>query len=259
MKLQLLLLTLFMVVSSAAAQAQLINIAIDPALTGSGSSDMSGAAVLGGSSDQWNLLDTSSSTGTSLTDSNGGLTAVTLSYSNIPGVNWAPSYPGSYADINSGLAPGLLVNSLYNFASNGAASFTLTGLAPDTQYNLVLYTTNYNSGADATYTVNGLTGTLEQNQSGTFTSTPILVPPLGDAADTVSGNYIQFPVTTDGLGILDITQTAAASNTTNNGNGAFIFTGLQIEAVPEPSVDAMMVAGLGALLFILARKRRTVI
>jgi len=234
------------------ANAQLLNIAVDPAATGSGTSDMSGVAVLGnGPSDQWNLVGDSyfGTTTGDLIDSAGTTTGVTLFYSNLG----AETYPLP----NSTFTPDLYNNYVFAFTGSAdpandslrgteASPLDFSGLAANTTYQLEFYSYNSGSGSDTTYTINGNTETLEQVSNTTaFTST--LVSP-----GVYSGNYIQVTGMTDSLGNLDIALGSAASNTSGN----YGFTGIQIEAVPEPSTEAMMVAGLVALLYIGARKRR---
>jgi hypothetical protein len=261
MKLRLLLLSLLLTTSSFVAHAQLINV---DTLSPNGpytATTMTGPAVLGiSSTDQWNTItQTYFGNSVNLTDSTGATNGVSLFYQNIGSNSGAPASDGN-------LAPALFQNALG--ASNGSllngnafTSFNFSGLEDSTDYTLELYTINgqaigydpttnstFDGVADLTFTLNGISTTLDQVPSTTYTSDYV-------SPGVYSGNYVQLTGSTDASGNLNLTVANASSNTVGN----YFLSGIQLEpaaVVPEPSTDAMMLAGLGALLFLIARKRR---
>lgn len=115
-----------------------------------------------------------------------------------------------------------------------SATFTLSGLAPSSVYNLYLYGKQGWSTA-TTFTV----GTESQStSSGAF-----------DGTFTTGRDYVRFAnVAADATGTITGTMTAAAIYGAING--------LQLQSVPEPSTIVLAAAGLIGLLAYAWRRRK---
>jgi endoglucanase len=116
---------------------------------------MSGAAVLGTAGEKWNGINVNSGTGIALTNADGSVSPVTMSFT---------SGGGYDANSFSGVTPfagtpydALMEDYLYN--SGTPQTITLSGLAPNSSYKLVLYNAaDTNAAGRITYfTVNGIT------------------------------------------------------------------------------------------------------
>ncbi len=127
--------------STSPLQAQLINVDFNNNSYGAGHGGpnpgptMSGAAVLGAAGDQWNGINVSSGAGVSLIYANGSNSPVTMTFTS-----------GGGYDVNSfgGSTPfagtpydALMEDYLYNGGT--PQTITLSGLAANSKYNLVLY------------------------------------------------------------------------------------------------------------------------
>ena len=182
-------------------QAQLINVNFTlNSSAGSGgpnpSPTMSGAAVLGAAGDQWNGINTGSGNGISLIYANGSNSTVTMAFTSGGGYN-VNDYGGS-TPFASTLYNALMENYLYN---NGTMqTITLSGLAVNTAYNLVLYNAANTAAAGRTtyFTVNGNTVGSTWN---------------GSSSTLIAGvDYVQFAsALSDGSGNLAITYTGAGT------------------------------------------------
>ncbi len=113
---------------------------------------MSGAAVLGAAGDQWNGIDVSSGTGIPLFYVNGSNSPVTMTFT---------SGGGYDANSNGGSTPfaGTPYDALmedYLFSGGVAQTVTLSGLRPNSRYDLVLYNAADVNGVGRTtyFTVN---------------------------------------------------------------------------------------------------------
>jgi endoglucanase len=171
---------------------------------------MSGAAVLGSAGDQWNGINTSSGSGIPLIYANGSSSTVTMTFTSGGGYNvndYSGSTPFASTPYNA-----LMENYLYN---NGTLqTITLSGLAANSTYNLVLYNAaNTTAAGRITYfTVNGDT------QGSTWN---------GSSSTLIAGvDYVDFAsVLSDGSGNLGITYTG-------NGSAEGDINGFQIQAAP---------------------------
>lgn len=196
-------------------QAQLIDVNFTlNSSTGAGgpnpSPTMSGAAVLGAAGDQWNGINTSGGSGIPLIYVNGSSSTVTMTFTSGGGYNvndYGGSTPFSSTPYNA-----LMENYLYN---NGTLqTITLSGLAANSPYNLVLYNAANVSAAGRTtyFTVNGAA------QSSTWN---------GSSSTLIAGvDYVDFAsALSDGSGNLGITYTG-------NGSTEGDINGFQIQAAP---------------------------
>jgi endoglucanase len=169
---------------------------------------MSGAAVLGAAGDQWNGINTSSGSGIPLIYANGSNSTVTMTFTSGGGYNvndYGGSTPFASTPYNA-----LMENYLYN---NGIPqTITLSGLAANSTYNLVLYNAANVSAAGRTtyFTVNDAT------QSSTWN---------GSSSTLIAGvDYVDFALAlSDGSGNLGVTYTG-------NGSAEGDINGFQIQA-----------------------------
>ncbi len=168
---------------------------------------MNGAAVLGSAGDQWNGISSSSGTGISLIYSDGTVSPVKMVFSSGGGYN-VFDYGGT-TPFAGGANTALMEDYLYN---NGVSqTITLSGLAPNTAYNLALYNgANTSANGRTTYfTVNS--NTLSSTWTGTCST---LIPGI---------DYVYFPAAwSDGTGTLSITYTG-------NGSAEGDINGFQIQ------------------------------
>jgi endoglucanase len=168
---------------------------------------MSGAAVLGAAADQWNGISGNSGRGISLNYSDGSASPVQMAFSSGGGYN-VFDFGGSTPFIG-GAATALMENYLYN---NGVPqSITLSGLAPNTIYDVALYNAANTGAAGRTtsFTING--NTLSSTWNGTSST---FIPGV---------DYVYFPAaSSDASGKMTITYTG-------NGSAEGDINGLQIE------------------------------
>jgi endoglucanase len=157
---------------------------------------MSGAAVLGSAGDQWNGINGSSGSGISLNYSDGTASPVKMAFSSGGGFN-VFDYGGS-TPFAGGADANLMQTYLYN---NGVSqTITLSGLTPNTLYNVVLYNAANTSAAGRTtfFTVNS--STLSSTWNGTSST---LVPGV---------DYVYFSAAvSDALGNMSISYTGNGS------------------------------------------------
>ncbi|HXB59979.1 MAG TPA: hypothetical protein VNU95_10450 [Candidatus Acidoferrales bacterium] len=180
---------------------------------------MSGAAVLGEAVDQWNGIKVSSSgTGIPLIYANGSNSPVTMTFTSAGGYN-VFSYSGTTPFVSSPYEP-LMENYLYNgrLGTFAPQTITLSGLAANSAYNLVLYNAADTAGAARTtyFTVNSTT------LSSTWD---------GASSTLIAGtDYVEFATAmSDGSGNLAINWTG---NSTTEGD----INGFQIQFTNPPTV-----------------------
>ncbi|HXR48582.1 MAG TPA: cellulase family glycosylhydrolase [Candidatus Limnocylindrales bacterium] len=182
-------------------QAQLINVNFTlNSSAGSGgpnpSPTMSGAAVLGAAGDQWNGINTNSGNGIPLIYANGSNSTVTMAFTSGGGYN-VNDYGGS-TPFASTLYNALMENYLYN--NDTIQTITLSRLAANSTYNLVLYNAANTAAAGRTtyFTVNGNTRSSTWN---------------GSSSTLIAGvDYVEFAsALSDGSGNLAITYTGAGT------------------------------------------------
>jgi aryl-phospho-beta-D-glucosidase BglC (GH1 family) len=202
--------------SAGVLQAQLIDVDFNEnSSAGSGGGPnpgptMSGAAVLGTAGDQWNGIDVSSGSGIPLIYADGSTSAVTMTFTSGGGYD-VNDYGGS-TPFASTPYDALMEDYLYNGGT--PQTITLSGLAANSSYNLVLYNAaNVAATGRTTYfTVNGNT------QSSIWD---------GSSSTLIAGvDYVDFTsALSDGSGNLVITYTG-------NGSAEGDIDGFQIQAAP---------------------------
>jgi endoglucanase len=169
---------------------------------------MSGAAALGKAGDQWNGINVSSGNGIPLVYANGSTSAVTMTFTSGGGYD-VNDYGGSTPFAGT-LYDALMEDYLYNGGS--AKTITLSGLAANSTYDLVLYNAADAAAAGRTthFTINGNT------QNSVWD---------GSSSTLVAGvDYVEFEsALSDGSGNLVITYTG-------NGSAEGDIDGFQIQA-----------------------------
>ena len=205
-----------------------------------GGGTASGAAVVGSSTDTWNGIDGDTASGSmdNLVDVAGNSTSV--------GISWIAA--GAVIPLASNIQPNpsLMFDYLYNTntteINNGDISVTLSGLMPETQYDLYLYVAS-NDASDydraVAFTVDSTIGGAGGNPETSF----------------IDGeNYELLTPTSDNLGDLSITESPQALGLINT-SGEVDLNGLQFHPVPEPASLAFM--AMGALPLIYKRRKKT--
>ena len=184
--------------SAGLLQAQLIDVDFNGNSFGSPNPGptMSGAAVLGAAGDQWNGINATNGSGIALNYADGSASTVKMTFTSGGGydVNTFGSTPFASTSYNA-----LMQDFL--FTKNGATkTITLSGLATNSIYNLVLYNAADNGAAGrvTSFTVNNNT------QSSTWNAT---------SSTLIAGvDYVQFaPALSDGSGNLVITYAGIGS------------------------------------------------
>ena len=171
---------------------------------------MSGAAVLGAAGDIWNGINVNSGTGIALTNADGSASPVTMSFTSGGGFD-ANSFSGATPFAGTAY-DALMEDYLYN--GGIPQTITLSGLAPNSSYKLVLYNAaDTNAAGRITYfTVNGIT-----LSSAWDAASSTLIPGV---------DYVEFTAAlSDGSGNLVITYTG---NGTTEGD----INGFQIQNAP---------------------------
>ena len=198
----------------------------------------SGAVLIGSAGDIWNAFNNSSFTfsafpngasarGHALDDANGSPSGVSMSLTASTTYN-AQSF-GNHS-------PFVTVNSPYQNLMQSIVTgqvpqtISLSGLAPNATFNLILYNAGDNNviapGRTSTFTVNGVTQTSLWD---------------GTTSTLVAGvDYVNYSsVTANGSGNLVINYGVAGGT----GDLETDLNGFQLQAVPEPSTWAMLAAG----------------
>jgi endoglucanase len=157
---------------------------------------MSGAAVLGSVGNQWNGISGSSGSGVSLIYSDGTASPVKMAFGSGGGFN-VFDYGGSTPFAGS---PDAALMETYLFNGGVPQTITLSGLVPNTQYNVVLYNAaNTSATGRATYfTINS--NTLSSTWNGTSST---FIPWV---------DYVYFPAArSDASGALAVSYTGNGS------------------------------------------------
>ena len=167
---------------------------------------MTGAAVLGSAGDLWNGINGTNSNGITLTNSDGTVSTVKMTFTSGGGYN-AFNYSGSTPFTNTA-SQALMETYLYNFGV--PQTITLSGLAPNAAYGVVLYNAANTgaSGRTTSFTINS--NTLSSTWNGTSST---FIPGV---------DYVYFPAAhSDGSGNMTI-------GWTGNGTIEADLNGLQI-------------------------------
>jgi aryl-phospho-beta-D-glucosidase BglC (GH1 family) len=171
---------------------------------------MSGAAVLGAAGDQWNGIDASTGSGIPLIYASGNISPITMSFTSAGGYNvndYGGSTPFASTPYNA-----LMQNYLYNGGT--PQTITLSGLAPNSTYRLILYSAaNVPAAGRTTYfTVNSIT------QNSTWN---------GASSTFIAGiDYVDF------ISALSDTNGNLAVSWTGTGSAEGDVNGFQLQAVP---------------------------
>ena len=235
-----------LILSASLLQAQLIDVDFNNNSYGAdaGGPDpgptMSGAAVLGLAGDQWNGIDVNNGTGIPLTYANGNNSPVTMTFTSGGGYD-VYSFSGSTPFAGTPY-DALMEDYLFNQNIGGVIpqTITLSGLAANSIYNLVLYNAADVPGTGRTtfFTINGNT------QSSTWD---------GASSTFIAGiDYVEFPsALADASGNLVITYTGEGSLEGN-------INGFQISAaaVPEPQLSLWVFGLLAGMIIVRRRARR---
>jgi hypothetical protein len=243
--------------STESIQAQLINIdfngnSVGQAYGGGGAAVgpvQSGAALIGSAGDSWNGIADSlltfsaypggaSASGLALTYANGSASGVTMSLTADGSYNANEPNWGNTSAFTTAASPysNLMQDLIY---ANSPQSITLSGLAANQTFNLVLYSAgdqNVGTGRTSSFTVNGITQTSFWNgTTGTLIPGQTYVDYPSAMSDGSGNLVINFGVT-GGSGVLETD-----------------LTGFQLIAVPEPSTWALLAAA-GVMLGCFRRK-----
>ena len=136
-----------------------------------------------------------------------------------------------------------------NMWTKGSATFTLNGLAQNTDYTVYLFSARANANGGS------VTWTTETDGAAWSVTT---------ADSTTSGSTVQFDGSTDGqnASIVKVTFNTGDADSftfsTSAAGSAFTLNGMVIDqgsTIPEPSAFGLL-AGLGALALVASRRRR---
>jgi hypothetical protein len=176
----------------------------------------------------WNTVGLTSTT-TALVDSSNTLTTITFAITN---------ESGSASDWTGLTNNALVSDGRYREQSNPALTTTISGLALNTNYMVLVY--HADDHVSEAVTVNAVAGS---NFTGSVGSTGYV-----DAFDTLSGSDFWYfsSVNSGGSGVLTILSAGTEAGSHNT------ITGFQLQAIPEPSTA--LLGGLGMLA--LLRRRR---
>jgi hypothetical protein len=197
----------------------------------------SGAVLIGSTGDIWNGFSDSDLGFTTTPNTPGPISAsgLALNYANgsSSGVLMSLTASSSYdAQSFGNHSPFVTAGSPYQnlmqdlLVANSLETVTLSGLAPNATFNLILYNAgdnNVGAGRTSTFAVNGVTQTSDWD---------------GATSTLVAGvDYVNYSsVTSDGSGNLVIDYGLSSG-------GESDLDGFQLLAVPEPSTWAMLAAG----------------
>ena len=183
---------------------------------------MSGPAVLGETVDQWNGIKVSSGTGIPLIYANGSNSPVTMTFTSGGGYN-VFSYEGTTPFVGSPYEA-LMEDYLYN--GGVPRTITVSGLATNSTYNLVLYNAADTAGAARTTYFTANSNTLSSTWDGA-------------SSTLIAGtDYVEFAsALSDGSGNLVVTWTG-------NGTAEGDINGFQIQVAQVPQLGISL-AGPG--------------
>ncbi len=230
--------TLAIGASAVTASATLIDVNYE----GGATNTMTGAAILGSSGDTWNNILNLPANPTALNQVNGSSSGISVS------INGTVSGAYSHSTPDNPNPDALMVGYIYSSVSTGL-SITLSGLAPNSGFQLVVYGAGNDSGQGDIFNYSGATGSWANGISTTTgTSRDITVA----GADGI--NYVVFNGSTSAD---SFTITATANTSALSTNSYTVINGFQLEtAVPEPAALALYGSG-GLALLLVGRRRRT--
>ena len=217
------------------AWATLINVDIDSLANGGTRNTYSGAAGTGSAGDVWNSYLYSDNT-KDLVDASGNNSDATFVFTG------SGNYGDDYRPVGGSFHSGnnLLDDYAWAYGTTTTLSFTMSGLAANTQYNVYLYgEVGTGLGTEVNpvrFTVNGVYNTLSNASSfdGTFVK---------------DREYVVLAATSDNDGkLFDTVVCPIESNA--------IFNGLQVSSIPEPSTFVLLGLGISGLLAYAWHKRK---
>jgi hypothetical protein len=204
--------------SAGLLQAQLIDVDFNYNGFGSLGPTMSGAAVLGAAGDQWNGINVAGGSGISLIYVNGSSSPVKMTFTSGGGY-----YANGASPFASTSYSALMQDYLYT--TSGAKTITLSGLATNSTYNLVLYNAADNAAAGRTtsFTINLAFSNIGISQSSTWNAT---------SSTLISGvDYVQFTsALSDGSGNLVFSYSPGAGSSEGD------IEGFQIQLIPSVTI-----------------------
>jgi len=222
------------------AWATLINVDIDSgANSGYPGHTYSGAAGTGSAGDVWNSYLFSDNT-KDLVDASGNNSGATFVFT--ASGNYGDDYRPAGANIGDNFHSGnnLLDDYAWAYGTTTTLSFTMSGLAANTKYNVYLYgEVGTGLGTEVNpvkFTVNGVDKTL--SNAGSF-----------DGTFVEGREYVVLSTTSDANGRLNGTVVCPVESNA-------IFNGLQVSSIPEPSTIVLLGLGISGLLAYAWRKRK---
>jgi hypothetical protein len=215
---------------AAPARAELVDVQFG-ATWPTASTPYTGAAVIGGSGDQWNFQQSKNGTNVALTDTSGAATGISMSFQaqGTYGVGGGSAFNGTdYYELMQG----------FLYTQGGPIDVTFSGLTAGESYELLVYgQSDGNSPAyGGTITANGSSATALQNTYSIFVA---------------GGNYVQLTGTADSNGDIVITDAKATDRDQTMINGIQ----LVVDPIPEPAT--LLLAPLLAAPILLRRRRRS--
>jgi hypothetical protein len=204
-----------------------------------------GQGVIGSASDQWNVVNNTSSRpisgSTALTDSNGNATGVAMTYSasGLSG-NTASGYYFGGTSLQNLMCDYLFASTTF---STTKITLTLSGLAAGT-YDLYLF-------SGAAYATSPRTGTFTATTSVNTSGLSVTIYNQSCCSKFSEGaTYGVLEVTVGSDGNLTITSNDASSG------GEVDLCGFQLQSVPEPASAALLIPIVVGFLAYAWRKRR---
>jgi len=200
----------------------------------------SGAAVLGGAGDQWNLLALPTSgagaegaSDVALRDTAGAATGVTLSYHTTgSGAHFSSPFTGGPYDAL--LTSYLFADTGFSGVSTGPGILTFSGLAPNASYHLILYSVADTPGRGTRFTSGD--GLLSE-----------VVRPNGETSFVEGANYADWTIKATRFGQATVVM-SRVEDTVKLGFPEANLNGMQlsgaIAAVPEPASALLLLVGL---------------
>lgn len=188
-----------------------------------------------------------------LVDSTGTPTGISERTAN-DGMGGGSPSPGSfYNNPNTGFSGGnaaLYTNGELGAYQNGHTFLlSLSGLDPAATYDLILYTTAFQGDGSTTHLTALFNNTSYFTPTSTSQGSFVTVAPYDGSYGLA--NYLEWG------GISGAAINSQAISISSSAGQGFIFNGFQLvlDAAPEPSTWAMMLAGLGLLSFCVRRQR----
>ncbi len=228
--------TLTIGASAVTARATLIDVNYE----GNATNTMTGAAILGSSGDIWNNLANVPTSPTTLNQVNGSSSGITLITSSISG-DFSDTGPDTTPN------PAALMNG-YIYGQSKTISFTVSGLAANSSFQLVVYGAGNDSGQGDIFSYSGATGSWANGISTTS----------GTSRDiyTTGAEGINYVVFNGATSTGSFTITATKNTSADPTNVYSEINGFQLETrAPESAALAMCGFG-GAGLLLLGQRRR---